>query len=269
MAKAVLNVASEQKPFCKRLLSLAGRHSVWEVWSDFITAFALAISNSVDKAHFDEREAMYRRIMEKYGVKEREVFPLLCADVVYALDQNPEQDFLGSAYMELELGNDHAGQFFTPYDVCRMMAEISASGLVQQVLQEGYVTFNDCACGAGATLIAGCHEAGRRLRLLGRNWQNCVLVTAQDVDFSVGMMCYIQLSLLGAAGYVKIGDSLTDPMAAGDDDGKYWYTPMYFSDVWRYRRIFHRIDKLMGREKDAPGKEKENGSGSCGRSAVL
>ena len=166
--------------------------------------------------------------------------------------------------MELELGNDHAGQFFTPYDVCRLMAEVSVPGLVQQVVQDGYVTFNDCACGAGATLIAGCHAAGKRLRLLGRNWQNCVLVTAQDIDSSVGMMCYIQLSLLGAAGYVKIGNSLTDPMTAGDDSANYWYTPMYFSDVWRYRRIFHSIDKLMGREKDAPGKDKENGSRNRG-----
>lgn len=260
MAKAARNVASERKPFCKRLLSLVGKHSIWEVWSDFINAFALAISNSVDKVRFDEREALYQRIMAKYDTKEREVFPLLAADVVSALEQNPEQDFLGSAYMELELGNDHAGQFFTPYDVCRLMAEVSIPGLVQQVIRDGYVTFNDCACGAGATLIAGCHAAGKRLRLLGRNWQNCVLVTAQDIDSSVGMMCYIQLSLLGAAGYVKIGNSLTDPMTAGDDSENYWYTPMYFSDVWRYRRIFHSIDRLIGRGKDAPRKDNENGS---------
>lgn len=114
MAKAARNVASEQKPFCKRLLSLAGKYSIWEVWSDFINVFALAISNSVDKVRFDEREALYRRIMAKYDAKEREVFPLLAADVVSALEQNPEQDFLGSAYMALELGNDHAGQFSRP-----------------------------------------------------------------------------------------------------------------------------------------------------------
>ena len=63
MAKAARNVASEQKPFCKRLLSLAGKYSIWEVWSDFINVFALAISNSVDKVRFDEREALYRRCL--------------------------------------------------------------------------------------------------------------------------------------------------------------------------------------------------------------
>lgn len=160
MAKAARNVASEQKPFCKRLLSLAGKYSIWEVWSDFINVFALAISNSVDKVRFDEREALYRRIMAKYDAKEREVFPLLAADVVSALEQNPEQDFLGSAYMELELGNDHAGQFFTPYDVCRLMAEVSVPGLVQQVIQDGYVTFNDCACGGRGYTDSGVSRRG-------------------------------------------------------------------------------------------------------------
>ena len=269
MAKAAAKVSADQKPFCKRLLSLAGRHSVWEVWSDFITAFALAISNAVDKARFDEREAAYLRIMKKYDAQQREVFPALVADVVDALERNPEQDFLGSMYMELELGNDHTGQFFTPYDVCRAMACLTVQGVTERIFSEGWVSLNDCACGAGATLIAACHEIGRRLSVLGQNWQNHVLVTAQDVDASVGKMCYIQLSLIGAAGYVKIGDSLANPMTEKDDPKNYWYTPMYFSDVWQYRRLYQRVDRLMRegmatRGQDEFRKENENGSGNRG-----
>ncbi len=41
------------------------------------------------------------------------------AIVVEALERNPEQDFLGELYMELELGNHWKGQFFTPYCVCK------------------------------------------------------------------------------------------------------------------------------------------------------
>ena len=44
------------------------------------------------------------------------------------------------------------------------------------------------------------------------NYQNHVLVAAQDIDMTVALMCYIQLSLLGVAGYVKIGNSITDPI---------------------------------------------------------
>lgn len=245
MGSKANRVDAIKRPFAKRIMSLSDRHNLWVVWSDFITMFACALSNRFDRAHFEAREDTYNKIISKYDEKERMVFPELVADVVLALEENPEQDFLGSAYMELELGNDHAGQFFTPYDVCRMMSSVSGQSIASRVLEQGYVTINDCACGAGATLIAACHEAGKQLTLFGRNWQNHVLVAAQDIDFIVGMMCYIQLSLIGAAGYVKIGDSITDPMCSGDSTDNYWYTPMYFSDVWQYRRIWRRVDELM------------------------
>lgn len=124
--------------------------------------FACALSNRFDRAHFEKREALYKKIISKYDEQERMVFPELVADVVAALDENPEQDFLGSAYMELELGNDHAGQFFTPYDICRLMSSVAGRGVALQVMEKGYATINDCACGAGATLIAACHEIGKQ-----------------------------------------------------------------------------------------------------------
>lgn len=250
MGGTAAQVETAKRPFVRRIMALSPRHSLWEVWSDFITMFACALSNRFDGAHFEKREALYKRLIMKYDAKERMVFPELVADVVAAMEENPEQDFLGSVYMEMNLGNDHAGQFFTPYDVCRLMASIGGQGMALQVVQNGYTVLNDCACGAGATLIAACHEAGKQLALFGRNWQNHVLVTAQDIDFNVGLMCYIQLSLIGAAGYVKIGDTIADPMRDGDSNENYWYTPMYFSDVWQMRRICQRVETLTGERKD-------------------
>lgn len=233
--------------FVKRFRSLTHRFQPWQVWSDFVVMFATALSNVCDKTHFEEREAMYLKIVGKYNEQERKVFPELVADIVAAMQRNPEQDFLGSVYMELELGNHWIGQFFTPYDICKCMAKLTVDGAVEEITQKGYITLNDCACGAGATLIAGINAIDNALYLAKSplNWQNHVLVTAQDLDFTTGMMCYIQLSLLGAAGYVKIGDTLCDPMRTGDDHTKYWYTPMYFSDVWHFRRVFHNLDKLF------------------------
>lgn len=250
MGGTAAQVETAKRPFVRRIMALSPRHSLWEVWSDFIIMFACALSNRFDGAHFEKREALYKRLIMKYDAKERMVFPDLVADVVAAMEENPEQDFLGSVYMGMNLGNDHAGQFFTPYDVCRLMASIGGQGTALQVVQNGYTVLNDCACGAGATLIAACHEAGRQLALFGRNWQNHVLVTAQDIDFNVGLMCYIQLSLIGAAGYVKIGDTIADPMRDGDSNENYWYTPMYFSDVWQMRRICQRVEALTGERKD-------------------
>lgn len=241
------NSVTTKSTFAKKLLSLSQRYHTWEVWSDFIVMFAIALSNGFDKSNYDEREAMYMKIINKYTEAERMVFPELVAEVAIALTEEPEQDFLGNVYMELELGNHWIGQFFTPYNVCELMAEISTGTVVEQIQRNGYVTLNDCACGAGATLIAGVHSIKHALE---RNnsplcWQNHVLITAQDIDFTTGLMCYIQLSLLGCAGYVKIGNTITDPMCDGDDISKYWFTPMYFSDVWQQRRIIHRISSLM------------------------
>ena len=67
------------------------------------------------------------------------------------------------------------------------------------------------------------------------NFQRHLLVVGQDIDETVALMCYIQISLLGVAGYIKVGNSITDPM--DDDKSKYWYTPMYFSDIWVIRRF--------------------------------
>ena len=241
----------QNSDFAKKLLHLSDRYHTWQIWSDFITIFAVALSNTVDNSNFAAREEMYNKIRAKYNEKEFNRFPELIADTVLSLEENPEQDFLGSMYMELELGNHWIGQFFTPYDVCKCMAEITADDVVKQVERSGYITLNDCACGAGATLIAGINEIRRQFKNADSplNWNNHVLVSAQDIDFTTGMMCYIQLSLLGCAGYVKIGNTITDPMTTNDDNSKYWYTPYYFSSVWQYRRLFHNIDLLCRRKE--------------------
>lgn len=227
-----------KKEFLRVFNQLTNRHRSWDVWRDFIVMYACALSNPVDKQHYDEREALYLRTIKKYNKQEQPLFSELAAYTVMALEDNPEQDFLGSIYMSLNLGNQHNGQFFTPYHVCELMAEVTMQDSVLKIEEEGYITINDPCCGAGATLIAGVHAAKKRLEKAGYNYQNHVLVVAQDIDMTVALMCYIQLSLLGVAGYVKVGNSLTDPIIANDSKENYWYTPMYFFPTWSMRRLF-------------------------------
>lgn len=238
--------------FIKIFRNISQRFSSWELWSDFIIMFACSISNAVDKSHFEAREALYMKAIEKYNPKEADAFAYLCAETVMTLEKKPEQDYLGSIFMALGLGNAKAGQFFTPYSICKAMAEISVGNVVQQIEEHGYITINDCACGAGATLIAGVHEVRKALEDSGSglNWQNHVLVAAQDIDYISALMCYIQLSLQGCAAYVKIGDTLTDPMAPGDSKENYWYTPMYFMEPWPIRRLFHLLKENENHEPE-------------------
>ena len=221
-----------------------------DIWRDFIIMFACAISNSLDKSHYDEREKRYLKIIKKYNKQEQNLFPELTAHTVMALEENPEQDFLGGIFMELNLGNGSNGQFFTPYHVCDLMAKITMTeSVVPEVNEKGYITICDSCCGAVATLIAGIHEARRQLEKENLNYQNHVLVVGQDIDEIVALMCYIQLSLLGVAAYIKIGNNFTEPIDPNDTTDNYWFTPIYFSDVWVTRRLVHKMDDLLKGEK--------------------
>lgn len=216
----------------------------------FVVMFVCSLSNPVDKSHYDEREKRYLKIINKYSKEEQKLFPELAAHTVMALEENPEQDFLGGIFMELRLGDGKNGQFFTPYHVCDLMAKIAVNDISKEIDEKGYVTIHDPCCGAGATLIAGVHEVRRQLEKINLNYQNHVLVVAQDIDEVVALMCYIHLSLLGVAAYIKVGDVFTNPIKDGDSTENYWFTMMYFSDVWQTRRLIHKMNDILKGEKD-------------------
>lgn len=239
------NSVDYEKEFIKLFNQLTYSHRSLDVLHDFVTMFACAISNSLDKRNFDEREKLYLKTVNQYNKDQQMIFPELAATVVMALEQYPEQDFLGHIYMNLGLGNKSTSQFFTPYHICQLMAEVTMDNILKEIKEKGYISINDSCCGAGATLIAGIHEAKRQLEKENLNFQNHVLVVAQDIDFTVAMMCYIQISLLGVAGCVKVGNSLTEPIVTNDNTENYWFTPMYFSDVWQTRMALKRMKTLF------------------------
>lgn len=132
-----------RKEFLKTFHQLTYRHRPWDVWRDFIIMFACSLSNPVDKSHYEEREKRYLKIIKKYNKQEQKLFPELAAYVVMALEDNPEQDFLGSVFMELNLGNKSTSQFFTPYHICELMAKVTEEDMAAIVKEKGYITIND------------------------------------------------------------------------------------------------------------------------------
>ena len=127
-------------------------------------------------------------------------------------------------------------------------AEITLPGIKEQIADKGWVGVSDCACGAGATLIAAVNTA----MSMKINFQTSMLIVAQDIDYVVASMCYLQLSLLGCAGYVVVDNSITNPSTSYDkrglipvDNGNVWYMPMYFTGVWHWRRVWAGIDRIM------------------------
>lgn len=235
--------SGSRRIFIECFETLCRRHSRWNVWSDFVYLTAAEISNSVDKVHADERNEQGRQLAARYSESGMQLFGKMFSAVVDGLEENRDQDFLGGIFMELNLGNEHNGQFFTPYSLCKCMAALSADDL----RDKPWISAGDPACGAGAMLIA---LANHYLET-GVNYQERVLFVGQDIDCTAALMCYIQLSLLGCPGYVVIGDTISKPNITCDrhglvpvDDGRVWYTPMYFRDIWQIRRCCALLDAL-------------------------
>lgn len=243
---------AHKKEFLKIFNEMCYSRSGWQVWADLISAIACSMANSVDKSpkRWQAREQEYAECIKRLGGVEK---PAQCfACIAETLSDNPNQDFLGELYMELNLGNHWKGQFFTPFSICKMMASITIGKEVTDAIKaKGYIAVNDCACGAGATLIA----AANRLHDLDINYQNRVMFVSQDIDRIAGLMCYIQLSLLGCPGYVVIADTLTNPVVGytlfpEENPGQeFWYMPMWFSDIWQGRIFCSKLDAALRRQK--------------------
>lgn len=251
MAHPVRFRNQSQNEFQKVFNQLCYTRMSWEVWEDFTVLTATAISNALDQTGpvHDKREQEYIRTIKKYGKKEQILFPQLFALTVQGLEDNPKQDFLGEMFMALNLGNHWRGQVFTPYHVCEMMAKMimSKEEAAAKTEDRGWVGIHDPACGAGATLIA----ARNVLVEYGAPMSGALFV-AQDIDRTAALMCYIQLSLLGCAGYVVVGNSLTEPQAGHPlapvfhKNHEVWFMPMLYTDVWHYRMIWQRAQEMIG-----------------------
>ncbi len=253
-------IQGTEKEFMDAFARLCYSRSAWQVWADLISAIACSLSNATDREsrHFEAREKEYAECIKRLGSVEAPAKILHI--IIMALGNDPEQDFLGRMYMELNLGNHWKGQFFTPYSICRMMSEIAVGDVDRRIEERGYISICDPACGAGATLIA----AANTLKSSRHNFQNHVLFIGQDVDRVVSQMCYIQLSLLGCAGYICVGNTLTNPLSGQAlfpreiEGQEIWYMPMFQSDVWQWRKIFHSLGSTGGTVTTKKTVEKEH-----------
>ena len=219
----------------KMIERLAYKYGLHDVFADFVEMSALAISNAVDKRQFDGREARYMQIVKRYTKDEVQQFPRMLGALVDELETQG-WDVLGRAFGELEVHNKWRGQFFTPYEVCRLMASVNidAAHMDALIAQRGFVTLNEPTVGAGAMVLA----FADRMRNAGYNPQTQLHVTAQDIDPRAVHMAYIQLSLMHIPAVVVLGNTLKV------EQREVWYTPAHIMGGWSW--------KLQRTEQPAP-----------------
>lgn len=205
--------------------------SAFECWQRFVymTAYEIALSCDQDASAIrDIAQASRSQADQKI-----DSYRMMFAEYVSRIDENPFQDFLGDAFMRLGIGNELGGQFFTPYQVARMNAAVV---IYRRSFEEKeWVSVSEPACGAGANVIAFCdvmHE-------MGLDWQRGAYFVCQDVSELTALMCFIQLSLIGAAATVIIGNTLRMERRYG------LRTPVAVMDsAWTARRIRGELDDV-------------------------
>lgn len=138
---------------------------------------ALALRNSMDRVGWQEREDQYLAIVARYERADIDRFVEAFTVLVAELEAEP-RDVLGETYMLLEIASKDMGQFYTPWHLCRLMAEMTMEGAVQQLEEKSFITVNDPTVGGGAMLIAASVE----LQARGVNPQTQAYWVAQDLS---------------------------------------------------------------------------------------
>lgn len=219
----------EVKEIMNKITKLSAKHGRWEVFADWVECSAIAISNSVDGMHYNQREETYKKIMSKYEIEERQIissmFDLLVTVMERLQDERHYEDIMGYIYHEMGLNNENTGQFFTPGSICKMLGNIAIDEKAMKLIaQKGYISISEPACGAGATILGGIEAV---VKMGGTPAQ--VSVKATDIDIKCVQMAYVQLSLYGVPAVVTHGNTLSM------EEWQNWYTPAYIADGWYWR----------------------------------
>ncbi len=209
--------------------------SVSTVFNDFLTLSCCSLAQTVYRS--DNLEQRYLNIIKTYTKEQAEEFSKLLAFLVLGLEQE-SQDFLGQVYMSLNLGSQANGQYFTPYSVCKFMAEINFAE-IESFQSNQLITLSEPCCGSGALIIA----FAQTLREHNINYQQNLFVEAIDISEMCFKMTYIQLSLLGIPAKVVQGDSLSLKFQ------QVLYTPFYFLNGIEYKLKHYKSEQLNAKSE--------------------
>ena len=127
-----------------------------EVFADFceLAYCALAKAASPFTEQQDGLETQYVEVVGRYRNKDDvRKMPELLVLVLEAIHVGG-MDFLGAVAGELGELDARLGQFFTPYEISRLMAEISLTDVAKTIEATGFVTVSEPTVGAGGMVIA-------------------------------------------------------------------------------------------------------------------
>lgn len=194
----------------KKIDSMSGSKSSFQVFSDWVKCTALSIAQSV--YYSEKREKQFLEIISEYPKDEFSKMAGMLAETF----EDKFCDVLGNLFMMSGWCNKNTGQFFTPYSLSLACANL------QDYSKEDIVEMNEPSAGAGGMVIA----VAQTMKEQGVNYQKKLRVIAQDLDWNALYMCYIQLSLLGIDAKCVQGDTLENKKSENIAENVF-LTPMY------------------------------------------
>lgn len=207
-----------------------------DVYRDFISLAARELD--LTRIHTQENLDSCRAICARYSKEDHERFKELFLLMVLSLDAE-YHDFLGAVYMDLELGNKRAAQYFTPMSLQKLMARLQLPETIKRIKKEGFVKISDPASGSAGLVIAYAHC----LRENGLNPSTAIFAQCIDIDPVAADMTFIQLSLCGIAAEVITGDTLR--MEFNQSRHTFVYYANDFESKLKFKERVERMRKVI------------------------
>lgn len=185
------------KAFIKAINSAYNGYSNYQFFNDFLD-FSISLINISAKRNIKENRVLLGSLSKKHRKEDFDLFKKLFDLVVKGL-RGSFRDFLGECYMQLEISNKSADQFFTPSIICELMASIVEPNVKNENILEP-------CCGSGAMIIS----RAKSLLLKKIDYKETMDVEAIDLDLTCVKMTYIQLSLLEIKAKIIHGNAITN-----------------------------------------------------------
>ena len=198
--------AEHRRQFVKAFENLARHRDKPDVLADFLELAVCAIRKRTvpEGPAADAIEEQYMAVVRRNKPEDVRAMPELLAITTLAV-QDGGCDFLGQVVGDLGMVTGHMGQFFTPYDVSRMIAEMTLDTVDEIIAEQGFVTVQEPACGAGGMIIAAADVLERK----GFDIARQLYVDATDISPTCFKMSYLQASLRGIPATIRRGNTLT------------------------------------------------------------
>ena len=199
------------KDFVRALGEIDRTKRQTEVFADFCEMAYCALAKQASP-YADQREALEAQYMQAVGrYRDKNDVRKMPAMMGLALSTIAAGgvDFMGQVAAEIGALDAGLGQFFTPYEVSRLMAEMNLGDATAAVAAKGFLTLCEPAAGAGGMMLAAADTLDRQGVDLCHVWME-----GTELSRSTYHMLYVQVAARRIAGRMICGNSLSGEIYA-------------------------------------------------------